>query len=512
MLSVSIVICDPDLKFFEKMLMSLVKYTPELSQVIVIDNGSDEETSMEAESLLIKYIVANKEYHKLNKNIGYGKAHNLALTYATEKYFAVLNDDIEFYEVWSTPMIKELKDETVGQVGMRFGVCNALNQDGGYWSPNSDPEYCEGSCFMMRTELAKQCGLFDEVYEKCYWEDSDLSLRLRQAGYKLKDVQVSWQHFRMKTINKLKIDMRGYHIKNEFLFKQRWNSYLWRKTFGKTVVLKRTMAIGDVFLLSSVIERMRKQRPNDALILMTQNPQLMVKNIDIDGIIQVGMPFVCDELIDFDYAYEKNFTKHMIDAYAEVVGLDPKTVRKTGILYADQTDLEMVKQLIPKNFGKFVVLELSKSWVAKQWDIENYEKLAGLIHKAGWKVVGLGKNEITGHVPCDLNFVNTLDIMKTSLVLSISNMFIGHEGALAHVAQSLNVPSVVLFTCHKPEFTADLSLKTLFPVVSPVACQGCRHFGGGYTVFCKRNYECPKAITVEAVYEKFLEAKKLYKE
>lgn len=45
-------------------------------------------------------------------------------------------------------------------------------------------DFASGCCVLYPTEVLKKVGLFDDSYF-LYWEDTDLSMRIRRAGYKL---------------------------------------------------------------------------------------------------------------------------------------------------------------------------------------------------------------------------------------------------------------------------------------------------------------------------------------
>ena len=385
MLTVSVAIHNPDIVFFEAMLRSLKKYTPELRQLIIIDNASDPVNRKKNLECISRHFKTETglagDIFKVNciynsTNLGFGAAHNQAIQHATQPFFAVLNDDIEFYTNWSTPMIQELRrDLYTAQVCIKEGQCNSISPEGfGYYENRDDPEYAEGSCFMMDTSLAKTYGPFDPVYKFAYFEDTDLSLRLRRKGFKVRSVPVGWVHHRAMTTSAVSssIDIQGYHAMNEITFKSRWNAYIYKKLFGPTIVLKRTAAHGDVFLTLPVFEALREKHPDALLVLQTNCPEVVMNNPVLDVITPVGLPFRCSYFFDLDYAYEKDFSMHIVDAYAEVVGVPVRkrysnlSVAKDALAFADQ-----VAPSVP-----FVVIELSDTWPAKQWPLDNYKKVA----------------------------------------------------------------------------------------------------------------------------------------
>ncbi|MEK6543913.1 MAG: glycosyltransferase [Elusimicrobiota bacterium] len=50
--------------------------------------------------------------------------------------------------------------------------------------PTDRLDYIHGACLFMRATMLKQIGLLDEQFF-IYWEDSDISFRARNAGWKL---------------------------------------------------------------------------------------------------------------------------------------------------------------------------------------------------------------------------------------------------------------------------------------------------------------------------------------
>jgi GT2 family glycosyltransferase len=222
-LSVIVVTHDIDVEMFRKMLVSLRDYTPELAQLIVFDNASPVDHKPMVEDIF-KESEIWISYIKSEINLGYIKACNKALSYVTQEFMATLNDDIELFSPWAGQMIDILKFyPKVAQVTPKTGVCNFLNKNGdGEYGDIDEPDYAEGSCCMTRTALMKEFGFYDEIYEFAYHEDADLSLRLRQAGYTIRNVEMDWIHYGETTSSKMMDIMRKYQNKNRATFNNRW--------------------------------------------------------------------------------------------------------------------------------------------------------------------------------------------------------------------------------------------------------------------------------------------------
>ena len=74
----------------EKFIESLYKYTDIPFELIIVDNGSDEETKQYLNDIFIKH--KNISILTKPKNEGFGKAHNDSVKIAKGKYFSILNN------------------------------------------------------------------------------------------------------------------------------------------------------------------------------------------------------------------------------------------------------------------------------------------------------------------------------------------------------------------------------------------------------------------------------------
>lgn len=507
MLSVSVAILDPNEKMFLAFIKSLFIFAPDMRQLIITNNG---DTIPQCLSNISKdYQHVSVDIINPGKNVGFGKAHNMALKMAREPYFAVINDDVEFFENFSTPMIKVLSDEKIGQVGMRSDTCNAINMNGfGYRDDTlKEPEYIEGSCFMLRTALAREYGLFDNIYEFAYLEDDDLSLRLRRAGFRLASLDLLWRHHRAKTSSRVNIDIQGYEVSNRQKFLSRWGAYLTRRRFGKLIVIKRSASIGDVFLITPIITTLKDRNKDCVIILQTHYPQAIAANPEIDGIAPLNIPIPCNEFYDLDYSYEKDFSTHIISSYADIIGVKPKMYR--GRFYVTKEDTDYVRSIIPKHLYPFVIFDISDTWDAKQWDRNRFTKLYKLVRGQGFNVISTGIAKRPEQLPrFDFSLINSLTVLQAGVLLSEASAYVGHEGPLLHIAQSINLPCIGLYGITRPEYVSDITDKNLRTVISPVACTGCRHIkSAGTTVICQRQYTCMDRITTEMVFDAFSDLK-----
>ena len=186
------------------------------AEIIIVDNASsDEYPGQLARSSPIIRVIRNEQ------NLGFSAANNKAIRSSQGKRLLILNDDAILREESLRLMVGEMDSRPgVGAVGPKL-----LNSDGSVqqhftnrrfphllnclalacllesrleryaWSRrifglerdlerSGDAEHLAGACLLVRREALDAVGLFDEGFH--YWfEDADLCLRLKKAGWKI---------------------------------------------------------------------------------------------------------------------------------------------------------------------------------------------------------------------------------------------------------------------------------------------------------------------------------------
>ncbi len=183
-------------------------------EIFVIDNGS-RDGSLET----VRAEFPGVEIIEAGGNIGYGRANNLALQRATGDYFWILNSDTEVWAGTMARMVEFLEQHPqCGAVASRLVLpdgttqascardpnlldyvweqtyfahlpllgkfCGGYTYGGDFYERSQPIAQAAGAAILCRMDALRAIGGFDARYFM-YFEDTDLCVRLRQAGWKL---------------------------------------------------------------------------------------------------------------------------------------------------------------------------------------------------------------------------------------------------------------------------------------------------------------------------------------
>ena len=218
------ILCCNRLDQTKRCITSVLENTPEKDiEILLTDNGSTDITGFYL--LQLKDPRVQVIYHK--KNLGFILGNEHALTLAKGDYFVMLNNDMIVEQDWLKHLLKEFSDSAVKLAGSHSSMI-----PGSKWyfmkHDEDDFDYIEGCCVAVPTKFIKEFGLFNKELLIAYGEDSDLSLRLRKAGYLIKKAKDCVVHHinGPKTMDVMKLDRDALHKNNHTVFMKNWGYYL----------------------------------------------------------------------------------------------------------------------------------------------------------------------------------------------------------------------------------------------------------------------------------------------
>lgn len=193
------------INFTIKCLKSIIKNTPNIYEIIIVDNGSTDNT--------FKILSEFGDKIRLLRNVtnlGFAKACNIGAYSANTPFLLFLNNDTEVLPGWLQPLLETIGKENVGAVGSKLLFPDGSIQHAGVViieqtgktsllprhafireNPESTPpneakrfQAVTAACMLVEKRIFHDAGGFDESYwNGC--EDVDLCFKLRQLGKKI---------------------------------------------------------------------------------------------------------------------------------------------------------------------------------------------------------------------------------------------------------------------------------------------------------------------------------------
>ena len=180
-------------------------------QLVLVDNGSMDPTTSIGEWVLGATII------RLDENIGFLRACNMALPHTTAPAVLYLNNDVILHaNAVQIGRDRLAADATLGAVGGKIVRTHGLLQEAGCllwrdgsaegWMRDAPPDapeanyvrevdFCSGAFLLVRGDLLRRLGGFDEAFAPAYYEETDLCLRIKAAGFRvLYDPAISLTH------------------------------------------------------------------------------------------------------------------------------------------------------------------------------------------------------------------------------------------------------------------------------------------------------------------------------
>jgi len=190
-------------------------------RILVVDNASSDNSIEQIEKLELKN---NLEIIKNKRNLGFAEGNNVGMKKAIKEnydYICLLNNDIVVDKNFLVELIKAAeKNEKAGLLSPKiyfykgfefhknrykkselgkviwyaggqmdwdnvYGSNRGVDEvDKGQFNDMTESDSANGACVLMRISALKKVGLFNEKYF-LYYEDSELSVRMKRKGYKV---------------------------------------------------------------------------------------------------------------------------------------------------------------------------------------------------------------------------------------------------------------------------------------------------------------------------------------
>ena len=260
-------------------------------------------------------------------------------------------------------------------------------------------------------------------------------------------------------------------------------------------VIDRLGAPGDALITSIVIRSIKNHYPKLKINCITPHPELIRLDPNIDSINQP------ETFYSFDSTYlelitRKERNQNIIEHNMLKLGIEKYEYK--AYYYLSEEEKEWAKREVIK-FDKPILAICTKSKeIVKNWPKENWEELLGSV-MSKFSVIQLGDNS----EPFFSNvtrFAGDLSMRQSAAILSFAQTFIGPDSLLMHIANGLNIPSLILFGGSRPAKCFGYNQNT--NLATKPECSPC-WIHQGYEE-CKNDLICMKELSASLVLASLL--------
>lgn len=165
-------------------------------EVVVVDNGSTDGSQGLVKS---EYSWVSLVENKTNR--GFSGGNNDGIFYAEKKfcpdYFYLLNNDTLVEKGWLSEAVDTVeRNKEIGIVGSRqlsferkpavsAGWINMFGVKYYWGDKEKDVGWVSGAGFLVKRKVFETIGLFDEIYNPIYYEETDFESRAISSGFEI---------------------------------------------------------------------------------------------------------------------------------------------------------------------------------------------------------------------------------------------------------------------------------------------------------------------------------------
>jgi GT2 family glycosyltransferase/2-polyprenyl-3-methyl-5-hydroxy-6-metoxy-1,4-benzoquinol methylase len=245
-----VILCCNQLNYTRLCIESVMRHTDAPYELVFVDNGStdgtlpylvrvtnDANNGAPLSSFCRRVVLIRNE-----GNLGFCKGVNQGIAAARGQYLLLLNNDTVVTPGWLSRLIEHAESApNVGLVGAVSNYAAAPQQVAVSYRTLDEMysfaaeitqkqrgrsfewEWVVGLCLLIKREVINTIGMLDERFGLGFFDDDDLSLRARQAGYKILIAQdVFIHHFGSRTFLGLGVNVAEQMKANFGKFREKW--------------------------------------------------------------------------------------------------------------------------------------------------------------------------------------------------------------------------------------------------------------------------------------------------
>ncbi len=462
-------------------------------------------------------------------NNGFGEGHNGNIALSASDYVLILNDDIGFPHInWLGEAVKILQTEPET-------VCVAAVENPKYINPMfgngvlpgsavvPNVMYAEASILLFDRGAFDALGGFGADFRWAMCEDSDLSLRVQQQGWRMAHISMPHEHWRSTSFNGLPGAVKSSILEhNRAALFANWRETLAAGRVGRFEVFDLwSDGIGDVLCtLPHVAARLSALSPErrQNIVVNTSHPELFAwlglegvrvtsvadlnrlrSDLEPEGVATIrgmrdmnfSLPFNIHALLAGGLGIDQAGQDAILGFAALLRRLKLPETRR---LRFEPGSYCVVHMEFERNHeGRALSLPALANLLEECGSRFDRIALVGRERRLSAALFGDGEAEI-------VDLQGALSLSQLAAVIAHARFFVGIDSFPAHVAQACQVPSAVFFGAIHP-LARSWNDRLLWPLVAKLDCIGCYHTHLESSVpFCmRRDIACTTQLTSLAV-------------
>ena len=297
----------------------------------------------------------------------------------------------------------------------------------------------------------------------------------------------------------------------------RWSS-------GRPFVLVcRYSGIGDIICTFPAVLALRAKHPHARIVYHTRSEFVPIVRMGrcADDVIGSQPHFSPLTETTFDFVYRPRLGDelspkepvpyHMIDRFCEQ--LDVQVTDRQPRLWVPNDALTLTAaamQGVREPRKPVVIIHIGPSWAVREWTVRKWERLVAMLTEhCGAVVLQLGSDVDTTRGPVKahriagtIDWVGKWSLEETAAVIKQSDLFVGIDSGVLHVAGAVGTPCVGLFGAVDGNLRLHPSTPSI-GVSGSVACLGCHHKAprGHWESGCPNDIVCMQNLSAGAVFE-----------
>ncbi len=223
----------------------------------------------------------------------------------------------------------------------------------------------------------------------------------------------------------------------------------------KISLFRLSKALGDALFLTTAAHEIRRRKPDAEIEVHTHWPAVFLNNPDVARCHAIREPAVpSGHEIEYTQPWPPKSNRHVLDIVCESLGLNGTEVEKRIYYYPTDDEREHARQICPPADKPLVVVHPFSGFFAaraKNWHFSYWKIFLELLPEEIETVRFFSPEEpATPTERKSHRDIEATDLRLMAALIESADAFVGQDSGLAHLATSLGVPSLVIFTGYVP--------------------------------------------------------------